>query len=226
MRSLRTFFLTVVFCLTATGILAQQTMMKLTVNNTSELTATLVDNSSTAALIELLKDKPLTIEMHDYGSMEKVGSIGTSLPRNDEQITTEPGDIILYQGSALVIYYAPNSWNFTRLGKINNITQQELKAVLGEGDVSVKLELADTATSIKHKDENEDLFQVYLDQEENYLNVSGRFDRISLLDINGKSIMTSQDNTVNINHVPSGIYFVKIETGQNGTVVKKIQKRS
>ncbi|MFB6319136.1 cyclophilin-like fold protein [Saccharicrinis sp. FJH54] len=226
MRSLRTFFLTVVFCLTATGISAQQTMIKLTVNNTSELTATLVDNSSTAALIELLKNKPLTIEMHDYGSMEKVGSIGTSLPRNDEQITTEPGDIILYQGSALVIYYAPNSWNFTRLGKINNITQQELKAVLGEGDVTVKLELADTATSIKHKDENEDLFQVYLDQEENCLNVSGRFDRISLLDVNGKSIMTSHDNTVNINHVPSGIYFVKIETGQNGTVVKKIQKRS
>ncbi|MFC0877777.1 cyclophilin-like fold protein [Saccharicrinis sp. FJH2] len=226
MRSFKTFFLTVVFCLTATGISAQQTMIKLTVNNTSELTATLVDNSSTAALIELLKDKPLTIEMHDYGSMEKVGSIGTSLPRNDEQITTEPGDIILYQGSALVIYYAPNSWNFTRLGKINNITQQELKAVLGEGDVSVKLELADTATSIKHKDENQDLFQVYLDQKENCLNVSGRFNRISLLDINGKSIMTSQDNTVNINHVPSGIYFVKIETGQNGTVVKKIQKRS
>jgi hypothetical protein len=79
--------------------------------------------------------------MRDYGNMEKVGSLGTSLPRNDEQITTEPGDLILYQGSAFVIYYAPNSWNFTRLGKINGVTQEELKEILGTGDVEVTLSL-------------------------------------------------------------------------------------
>nr|WP_321412341.1 cyclophilin-like fold protein [uncultured Carboxylicivirga sp.] len=105
------------------------------------LTATLVDNSSTEALVALLKEQSLTIEMRDYANMEKVGSIGQSLPRNDQQITAQSCDIILYQGNALVIYYAPNSWNFTRLGRIDDITTQELKKVLGEGDVTVTLSL-------------------------------------------------------------------------------------
>lgn len=73
--------------------------------------------------------------------MEKVGNLGTNLPTNNEQITTEAGDLILYQGSALVIYYAPNSWNFTRLGKIQNVTADELKEILGDGNVTVKLSL-------------------------------------------------------------------------------------
>jgi hypothetical protein len=73
--------------------------------------------------------------------MEKVGSLGFDLPRNDEQITAEAGDIILYQGSALVIYYAPNSWNFTRLGKIDDVTEQELREILGDGAVTITLSL-------------------------------------------------------------------------------------
>ncbi len=93
------------------------------------------------ALIEALSDGPLTIEMRDYASMEKVGPLGMSLPRNDEQITTEAGDIILYQGNAFVIYYAPNSWNFTRLGKVNDVSGDELKEILGDGNVIVTLSL-------------------------------------------------------------------------------------
>ena len=116
------------------------TVITLTINETT-LTATLVDNSSALALNELLEDGPLTIDMRDYAGMEKVGSLGTSLPTNNEQITTEAGDLILYQGSALVIYYAPNSWNFTRLGKIQNVTADELKEILGDGNVTVKFSL-------------------------------------------------------------------------------------
>jgi hypothetical protein len=114
--------------------------IKITIDG-RELTATLVRNSSTEALKELLKDGPITIDMRDYGNMEKVGGLGKSLPTNDERITTEPGDLILYQGNALVIYYAPNTWTFTRLGKINNVKAEELKAVLGEGNVTAKLEV-------------------------------------------------------------------------------------
>jgi len=106
-----------------------------------ELTATLVENSSVDALKEALSEGPITINMRDYGSMEKVGSLGMDLPRNDEQITTEAGDIILYQGSALVIYYAPNSWNFTRLGKINDVSAEELRDILGDGFVTITLSL-------------------------------------------------------------------------------------
>lgn len=100
-------------------------------------TAKLADNSSAKALKELLADGPLTIEMSDYASMEKVGSIGTELPRNDEQISTDAGDIILYQGNSIVIYYGTNSWNFTRIGKINGVTKQELLDAFGDGDVTV-----------------------------------------------------------------------------------------
>jgi hypothetical protein len=107
----------------------------------SVLTATLVQNSSADALKEALSEGPITVNMRDYGSMEKVGSLGMDLPRNDEQITTEAGDLILYQGNAFVIYYAPNSWSFTRLGKINNVTAEELREILGDGNVTVTLSL-------------------------------------------------------------------------------------
>lgn len=103
------------------------------------LEAELTENSSAAALTELLKDKDITIEMHDYGDFEKVGEIGTNLPVNDERITTAAGDLILYQGDKFVIYYDTNSWNFTRLGKIKNISETELKNILGENNVTVTL---------------------------------------------------------------------------------------
>lgn len=105
------------------------------------LSAELADNSSADALVSLLMDGDITIDMSDYGNFEKVGSLGAELPRNDEQITTEPGDLILYQGSSFVIYYDTNSWNFTRLGKINDISQSELKEILGSGDVQVTLSI-------------------------------------------------------------------------------------
>lgn len=116
-------------------------LLYLTIGDTT-LTATLADNSSADALRELLADGPLTIEMSDYGNMEKVGSLGTDLPRNDDQITTQAGDLILYQGNAFVIYYAPNSWNFTRLGKLNDVTADKLKEILGSGGVTVTLSLS------------------------------------------------------------------------------------
>lgn len=118
----------------------KEDIMYITVNNT-RLSATLSDNSSSEALKELLAEGDLTINMNDYGNFEKVGNLRTSLPRNDEQITTESGDLILYQGDKFVIYYDTNSWNFTRLGKLNDITQTELKEILGDGDVNVTLSL-------------------------------------------------------------------------------------
>ncbi|MCM1153823.1 MAG: cyclophilin-like fold protein [Roseburia sp.] len=105
------------------------------------LTAALVQNSSTEALIEMLSEGPVTIEMNDYAGMEKVGSLPESLPRNDEQINTGAGDLILYQGNSFVIYYDTNSWSLTRLGKIEDMTQQELKDILGDGSVTAVLSL-------------------------------------------------------------------------------------
>ena len=112
-------------------------------NGTSKhsLTATLNDNSSSRALVEFLEKGSITIDMHDYGNFEKVGSLPTSFPRNDTQITTEPGDIILYQGNQITFYYDTNSWNFTRLGKIDGATKDGLKKIFGKGKVTAALSL-------------------------------------------------------------------------------------
>lgn len=115
--------------------------IKLTIEGGKTFTATLVENSSTRALKEQLAKGDIIVEMEDYANMEKVGSLGIKLPRNDRQTTTGPGDIILYQGHNLVIYYDTNSWNFTKLGKIDNVSQSDLKAALGKGDVRVTLSL-------------------------------------------------------------------------------------
>ena len=113
--------------------------MKITVGN-YELQATFADNSSAEEWKELLSQGPITVEMEDYGGFEKVGPLGTTLTRNDQQITTEPGDVILYQGNQITIYYGTNSWSFTRLAKIDDPT--DLQAKLGDGTVQVTFSLA------------------------------------------------------------------------------------
>ena len=123
------------------------TDMKISIQITSDsgnhnLTATLADNSSAVAFYELLKEDPLTVKLNEYGGFEKVGSLGTSLPRNDRQVKTSAGDIMLYQGNQITIFYNGNSWSYTPLGKVvstsstTTITQAELKKILGKGDVT------------------------------------------------------------------------------------------
>ena len=101
--------------------------------------ASFADNPSAEEFQALLAQGPVTIEMEDYGGFEKVGPLGATLTRCDEAITTQPGDVILYQGNQITIYYATNSWRFTRLAKINDPTN--LKAVLGDGSVRVTFSL-------------------------------------------------------------------------------------
>ena len=112
----------------------------LTINGT-KISATFEDNSSAQALKEKLAESDVVVDAHDYGSFEKVGDLGFSLPRNDTQITTTPGDLILYQGNQFTIYYDENSWNFTKLGHVDNMTQEELKKLLGDEDVTITLSL-------------------------------------------------------------------------------------
>ena len=116
--------------------------------NSSVLPILAADNSSADAFLDLLKTGDVTIDMHDYGSFEKVGPLGTTLPRNDKQITTEPGDVILYQGNQVTIYYDVNSWSFTRLGKVQGLSQSELKEILGDGGPTITFSLNEVGTEI------------------------------------------------------------------------------
>ena len=97
------------------------------------------DNESVDALEELVSTETLTIQMSMYGGFEQVGSIGTSLPRDDAQTTTGAGDLVLYSGNQIVIFYGSNSWAYTRLGKITDLSRGELKELLGNGDVTIMI---------------------------------------------------------------------------------------
>ena len=108
--------------------------LKIHVNDTT-FTATLEENSSAKAFAEFLTQGDLTLDMHDYGSFEKVADLPRSFPRNDKQIDTDAGDIILYQGNSITIYYDKNSWNFTRLARIDNVNKKRLQQILGKGNV-------------------------------------------------------------------------------------------
>ena len=99
------------------------------------------ENESVAALTELVKDKPLTVQTSMYGGFEQVGSIGTSLPRNDVQTTTQAGDIVLYSGNQIVVFYGTNSWAYTRLGHITDKTAAQMKDLLGNGNVTIEFSL-------------------------------------------------------------------------------------
>ena len=101
-------------------------------------TATLTNNASADAFYELLQAGPLEISMHDYGSFEKVGSLGQTIVRSDEKITTVPGDIILYLGNQITVYYAENTYTFTLLGHIDGATGENMREFLGEDSPMVK----------------------------------------------------------------------------------------
>lgn len=111
------------------------------------MTATLADNEATRELKELLEKGPVSIQMSDYGGFEKVGALPQSFTTSNSQITTEPGDIMLYQGNNMVIFYGSNSWSYTRLGKIDGATASNLKQFLGSGSISLILSL-DPASGI------------------------------------------------------------------------------
>ena len=99
------------------------------------------DNESVEALKELASNGTITIEMSMYGGFEQVGPVGTDLPRNDEQTTTSPGDIVLYSGDQIVVFYGSNSWAYTRLGKIQNMSEEDLTSLLGSSDVTVTISI-------------------------------------------------------------------------------------
>ena len=101
-----------------------------------EVPVTWEENASVEALKKLC---PATIQMSMYGGFEQVGSIGQSIVRNDKQTKTSYGDIVLYSGDQIVIFYGSNSWSYTRLGNID-LTQQEMQDLLGGGDVSITLQ--------------------------------------------------------------------------------------
>ena len=101
----------------------------------------LENNSATQELIKTLEKGNVTVNAKENGGFEKVGDLGFSLPTTDENMGTQPGDIVLYQGNQISLFYSSHSWSYTKLGKIDNVDSNNLKEVLGSGDVTLEFSL-------------------------------------------------------------------------------------
>ena len=101
--------------------------------------ADLENNKAVEGLIDMLKEGPIRLKLNDYGGFEKVGPLGKTLTRNDRQMTTYPGDIVLYQGNQIVMFYGSNSWNYTKIGHVSDLA--DWNEALGDGDIEVIISL-------------------------------------------------------------------------------------
>lgn len=109
--------------------------------NENKLEAELAKNAATQALVEILEERDIIYTARDYGGFEKVGDTGIDFPTQNERITTTVGDIMLYNGSQIVIFYGQNTWSYTRLGRIEGYTANSLRQLLGSGNKEVRLSL-------------------------------------------------------------------------------------
>ncbi len=123
-------------------------LMYITIDGVTK-TATLVDNAATQALVAKLQEAPVNVSLNSSGGFEIWGALGFSLPTSNEQVNAQPGDIVLYNGSNICMFYGTNSWSYTRLGKIDGLSESDLRTFLkaGQSSISVTLSLTN-ATGI------------------------------------------------------------------------------
>ena len=127
-------------CTAVSGDDSMDDLVKVKIND-EVFDVKLENNSATQELVEELKKGNVTVNASEYGGFEKVGELGFSLPTNDENIGTNPGDIVLYQGDKISLFYGSHSWSYTKLGKIDNVDSNKLKEVLGSGNVILEFSL-------------------------------------------------------------------------------------
>ncbi len=128
-------------------------MLKIEIGD-AVLTAEFADTEAAEVLKAKLEEGDVTITVSNYGGWEKVGELPWSLPANDIQIDAVPGDIMLYCGNSIVLFYGNNSWAYTRLGTIATNSAESLRAALGGEDAELRLSLSyETGTKIKQQGE-------------------------------------------------------------------------
>lgn len=130
--------------------------MNITIDGVTK-SVTLVDNAAARALVARLQESPVTVTLNTSGGFEIWGALGFSLPTSNEQITAQPGDVILYNGSNICLFYGSNSWSYTRLGHIDGLTEEELRTFLHVGESNIKVMLwLPAGTTARLGDVNED----------------------------------------------------------------------
>ena len=153
MQQILLFFAVMLFCCCSSNseVKAQATMdkMYITIGEQTQ-SVTFVDNAATRALVEKLQLAPVSMTLNSSGGFEIWGALGFSLPTSNQQLAAQPGDVILYNGSNICLFYGSNSWSYTRLGKIDGLSESELRTFLkaGESNITVILSLTSGTTAI------------------------------------------------------------------------------
>ncbi len=132
--------LSLIACTAVSGDDSMDDLVKVKIND-EIFDVELENNSATEELIKELKKGNITVNASEYGGFEKVGDLGFSLPTSDENIGTNPGDIVLYQGDKISLFYGSHSWSYTKLGRIDNVDPDQLREILGSGDVTLEFGL-------------------------------------------------------------------------------------
>ena len=129
--------------------------LKITIGGVTN-TATMVNNSATQELVTRLQQAPVTVTLNSSGGFEIWGALGFSLTTSNEQVNAQPGDIVLYNGSNICMFYGANSWSYTRLGHIDGLSESELRTFLhaGGSNISVTLSLENTTGISQAKADN------------------------------------------------------------------------
>ena len=147
MRTKICIILTVLFWTASSFAQTMSQKLNITIGGVTQ-TATLADNTATQELVNRLQNAPVTVTLNSSGGFEIWGALGFSLPTSNQQINAQPGDIVLYNGSNICMFYGSNSWSYTRLGHIDGLSQSELQTFLqaGESNISVTLSLQNSPT--------------------------------------------------------------------------------
>jgi hypothetical protein len=196
--------------------------LKITIGDKT-VTATMLDNATARDFISLL---PLTLTLNDYAGTEKVSDLPKRLSTEGAPSGCDPsvGDITLYSPwGNLAIFYRDYGYasGLIPMGKIDG---NGIEALQVSGYVTVTFEMLNL-TDIEHINGNKDLYQIFPNRAGDYLQVSGEFEQLTLMNVNGSTVAQSKENTIHISNLPTGVYLLKIDSKKNGEVIKKIVKQ-
>ncbi|MCC8146245.1 MAG: T9SS type A sorting domain-containing protein [Bacteroidales bacterium] len=200
---------------------AQNQKLKITIGS-NEFTATLNDNETVRAFVDIL---PLTVHMNEMGGYEKYHYLPQNLPGSATNPgTTYEGDLMIWASNCLVLFYTTRStsYSYIRLGRIDDTSG--LRQALGTGNVEITFELEGNSTDLESIEEMKNISIVSALPAENYVEVTGDFETLSLYSLSGKLVAQSRDKIIRTDNLPPGVYLLRIESRKEGSVTLKISK--
>ncbi|MCR4841616.1 MAG: hypothetical protein K5848_08780 [Lachnospiraceae bacterium] len=110
------------------------------------------DNATVNELKKIAEDE-IVITMRRYGGNEQFGEFPVSFTCADEEITASAGDIIMYRGNQIAIFYGSGSVTGTKIGKVD-LSEEQLNNTFTKNDVKCKFTSKPYEKNPKKNDKN------------------------------------------------------------------------